>query len=103
MIGKGIFGKPWLFADLAKRKEAFKNKTEYKETELSLGEKLRISIRHARLFEKYLGFKNFAIMKKHFKAYCSDFDNAKELREKLFACNNTDELEKEIETFLSSR
>ena len=57
---------------------------------------------HVRLFEKYFGnsnihrstsLKNFDNMKKHFKAYVSGFDNAKELRMKLMSAKSADEVE----------
>ena len=38
-------------------------------------------IEHTKLYEKMLGeHKNFAIMKKHYKAYVNGFSGAKELR-----------------------
>jgi len=41
------------------------------------------------LFEKiFTGTKNFNIMKKHFKAYVSGFDGAKELRVKLMSARD---------------
>lgn len=69
MLGRAIFGNPWLF------KEGHR---------ASLKEKLSVLIEHIKLFDKLLGeTKNFAIMKKHFKAYIRDFDGAGELRAKL--------------------
>jgi nifR3 family TIM-barrel protein len=72
MIGRGIFGNPWLF-----------NKS-FNETKLAVTEKLKVMIEHTYLFEKILGeHKNFDIMKKHYKAYVNGFNGAKELRVKL--------------------
>lgn len=65
MIGRGIFGNPWLFA----------GKTP------TIEEKLRVMVEHTYLFEKLLvEHKSFDIMKKHYKAYVNGFDGAKELR-----------------------
>ena len=62
MIGRGIFGNPWLFAPL-----------HGKSAVPTLEEKLRVMVEHTKLFEKLLGdVKNFAVMKKHFKAYVRD-------------------------------
>ncbi len=44
--------------------------------------------------------KNFAIMKKHFKAYVNGFDGAKELRMKLMDTNNASEVENIVNEFL---
>ncbi len=79
MIGRGIFGNPWLFD------------SERKNTP-SREEKLNALIDHLKLFDKYMkGIRHFAVMKKHFKAYVSGFDEAKELRIELM--NTTSEKE----------
>ena len=45
--------------------------------------------------QKELGdIKNFDVMKKHYKAYVNGFDGAKELRIKLMATKNSEEVEK---------
>lgn len=89
MIGRGIFGTPWFFDE-----EVFeKGKT--------VEEKLLISLEHVKLFEKKLGdIKSFAIMKKHYKAYCNGFDGAKELRIKLMEAKDSTEIEEIIMDFL---
>ena len=88
MIGRGIFGNPWLF-----------NKNIKKE-DLSLSEILNTMVEHTKSFEKEMFFKNFAVMKKHFKAYVHGFVGAKELRVKLMNTTNADEVEKIIKSWL---
>jgi nifR3 family TIM-barrel protein len=89
MIGRGIFGNPWLFG---KRKK------------ISPREKLKVLLEHSRLFEKYFrGLKNFAVMRKHFKAYVSGWENAKELRIKLMETNTAKDVEKIIRDFLKEK
>lgn len=106
MLGRALFGNPWLFSSLkdasqVSAKESFgaqenltvatgsiHNFENYPERfpayQPTVEEKLRMTIFHTELFEKYLGdIKNFAIMKKHFKAYINGFDGAKELRGEL--------------------
>lgn len=78
MLGRAIFGRPWLFA----------------EEEPSTIERLRILVEHSKLFEELLGdIKSFAIMKKHFKAYIEGFPGAKELRMQLMEAENAAEVE----------
>jgi nifR3 family TIM-barrel protein len=72
MIGRGIFGNPWLFS----------------EHQPTLVEKLRVLGEHTKLFEELCSHKSFAVMKKHFKAYVNGFDGAKELRAQLMECND---------------
>lgn len=87
MIGKGIFGNPWFFS--GKTLE-----------QISSRERLLAMLEHAKLFDKLLGdIKNFAVMKKHFKAYVSGWQGAKELRIKLMEANNLTEVEKIVKGY----
>ncbi len=87
MLGRAIFGTPWLFSD----------------KEFDLNQRLEIMVEHTKLFEEKLGgIKNFAIMKKHYKAYVNRFDGAKELREHLMTAENASEVEKIVESWMRS-
>lgn len=99
MLGRALFGNPWLFSGL--KNSAPKNFVQHIP---SLEEKLHMTIRHAELFEKHLGnIKSFAIMKKHFKAYINDFEDAKELRTELMErAENANDVKNIIENFLKS-
>jgi nifR3 family TIM-barrel protein len=86
MIGRGIFGNPFLFSG---------------RTDVGVEEKLNALIEHTKLFEEKLGgIKNFMVMKKHFKSYMSDFDHSKELRTKLMETENASEVEGVINSYL---
>ena len=85
MLGRAIFGNPWLFAGKIP----------------SIKEKLKVMIEHTKLFEQMLGgHKNFAIMKKHYKAYVNGFEGAKELRMKLMEAENAKQVEDIVNDFL---
>ncbi len=76
MIGRGIFGNPWMF------------NRETPIEKISLQKRMEAMIEHTKLFEEKfvhlpLGGKSFEVMKKHYKAYVNNFDGAKELRMKL--------------------
>jgi len=59
-------------------------------------------VEHTKLFEKMLGKqKNFAIMKKHYKAYANGFDDAKELRMKLMETENAGQVETIVNNFFN--
>lgn len=97
MLGRAIFGNPWLF-------NRDKNKKD-----ISLHEQLRVLIEHTQLFEDIVGpkppvgcGKSFAVMKKHFKAYVNGFDGAKELRMELMEKNTAQEIKNSIEEFLKN-
>ena len=86
MLGRAIFGTPWLFSG----REA-----------PALAKRLRIMVEHTKLFEELLGdIKSFAIMKKHFKAYVEGFDGAKELRIKLMETENAAQVVRIVEDYL---
>jgi nifR3 family TIM-barrel protein len=83
MIGRAVFGNPWFFSGHIP----------------TLEEKLRVLDEHAKLFSEIVEpkppagqGKSFAVMKKHFKAYVSGFDGAKDLRLKLMEAENADEV-----------
>lgn len=85
MIGRAIFGNPWLFAEATP----------------TIEEKLRVCVEHTKLFEDLLGdHKSFALMKKHYKAYVNGFDGSVELRGKLMEAKDAAEVEATIEDYL---
>jgi nifR3 family TIM-barrel protein len=89
MIGRGIFGNPWLF------------NRQVNPATLPLNEKFKVMVEHTKLFDElFKGNKNFDIMMKHYKAYVTGFDGAKELRTKLFETKNALEVEKIISEYL---
>lgn len=89
MIGRGIFGNPWLFDE---------NKPE-----ISIQEKLEVMLEHTKLYTELLPMKNFNIMKKHYKAYVNGFAGAKELRVKLMDAMNYEEIENITRDFLQNK
>ncbi len=94
MLGRAIFGNPWLFKRLPGSEQ---------NAVLPIAEKLRVMMEHTRLFEKMLGsHKNFAIMKKHYKAYVNGFDGAKELRMRLMEAIDAAEVEAITNDFLAN-
>lgn len=92
MLGRAIFGNPFLFAQQ-------KQDLGFMTHDLRI--RMKVMMEHTQLFEELLGkHKNFAIMKKHFKAYVEGFSRAKELRMKLMKADSTSEVEKIVSTHL---
>ena len=120
MVGRALFGNPWFFdparevvATLPKRSVFYKIPLigKYFETKrrapvsatrpITIRERLTVLVEHSKLFEELLGdIKSFAIMKKHFKAYCTGFPGAKELRMQLMETNGSREVERLVQEFL---
>lgn len=120
MIGRALFGNPWIFnRDISIKKQGswrqgfflrmlptswakkIMGDSRYTISDIPLEQKLAVMVEHTRLFEKMLGdVKNFAVMKKHYKAYATGFPGAKELRIKLMETKNGDEVEHVVAEFL---
>jgi len=108
MIGRGIFGKPWFFKEVTRINKS----TRIPQIDEKIPEeRLKIMLEHAKLFNKLYckkgnsksakkSHKNFAVMKKHFKAYVSGFDGAKELRVKLMEAETCMDVEKIVKRYL---
>lgn len=87
MVGRGAFGNPWFFR--------VDNHVP------TIKKRLAVMLEHATLFDKeFSGIKSFFIMRKHFKAYCSGFTGAAELRAKLMEAQNLEETKKIVEGYL---
>jgi nifR3 family TIM-barrel protein len=92
MIGRGIFGTPWLFNDEMYRKGK------------SVEERLSMAVEHTKSYMEALGdIKSFSIMKKHYKAYVNGFDGAKELRTQMMEATNAKEVEQVVSNWLAAR
>lgn len=89
MIGRGIYGNPFLF-----------NEEKQKTSEQ---EKLLVLIEHLSFFKEiFKKEKSFNLMKKHIGAYVKGFKGAKELRINLMESQNPDQAIKIIKNYLKS-
>ncbi len=123
MVGRALFGNPWFFdehramvATLPKKQpklvRAFRFLSRFFETKrsapqsairpITVEERLNVMVEHTKLFEELLGdIKSFSIMKKHYKAYCTGFAGAKELRVELMEAKNAADVERLVKEFLT--
>lgn len=91
MLGRAIFGNPWLFHP------------EINPDAIPLSERFRVMVEHTKLFRDTLGdIKSFAIMKKHYKAYVEGFPGAKELRMELMEAETPEQIEAITLAFLAT-
>ena len=82
MLGRAIFGNPWLF-----------NERRSPDT-ISVTEKLGILVQHTQFFATLLGdIKPLDVMKKHYKAYVTGFTGAEQLRAQLMGTQSAAEVE----------
>jgi nifR3 family TIM-barrel protein len=90
MLGRSIFGNPWLFHP------------EKDLTNVTLKERFEAVIEHTKLFEKLLPHKSFALMKKHYKAYINGFNGAGELRARMMEAGDAQEIEHILQSYMTS-
>ncbi|HTH92889.1 MAG TPA: tRNA-dihydrouridine synthase [Candidatus Paceibacterota bacterium] len=121
MVGRALFGNPWFFDEsremiasipkkpllqklplIGKLFETRRTAAQSAVRPITITERLHVLVEHTKLFEELLGdIKSFSIMKKHYKAYCTGFPGAKELRMKLMdEAHNVADVEKIIGDFL---
>ena len=108
MLGRAIFGNPWLFSDVPKSARPPQ-------------EILETLVAHTELYENYFarvhpvksgeagdtkrqfdGVKSFAVMKKHFKSYIAELPNYKELQSKLMDTKTAMEVKSIIGEYLKN-
>jgi nifR3 family TIM-barrel protein len=90
MIGRGMFGNPWIFEKISRLNL---------DKQHGLDEKLEALIELAHNFEKISPPKNFSILKKHIKAFVTGFSGAADLRTRLMEAENAAELEKAVRLY----
>ncbi len=82
MIGRGLFENLELFSG-------------HNFSEISIKNRAKLMVRHAKLFEKnFLGLKPFDVFKKHIRNYIFGFNGAKDFRSLLMKAKNSKELKK---------
>jgi nifR3 family TIM-barrel protein len=103
MIGRGIFGKPWLFEHIHAKngpRDADERTPE---------ERLKVMVEHCKMFQKAFGLragkdgrglKSFAIMRKHFKAYVNGWPGAAELRAELMLAEDSKAVAATVKRYL---
>ncbi len=121
MVGRALFGNPWFFDEkremtttlpkkpalqkipfLGKLFQTRRTAAQSAVRPITVEERLTVMVEHTKLFEELLGdIKSFSIMKKHYKAYCTGFAGAKELRIQLMDdAKNAADVERIVKDFL---
>lgn len=86
MLGRGVFGNPWLFDET--------------KTSVTVSERLEAIVELTELFvTTWSDTKSFEILKKHFQAYIVGFPGARELRNELMLTHSKNEVQKIMEKF----
>lgn len=117
MVGRALFGNPWFFHPTSALPLRFKalpthgvnlediSSADASDTTIeyvSIPERLRVMVEHSYLFCELLPHKNFATMKKHYKAYVNGFPGAVPLRIKLMEQDSPSSVEAVVHEFLQT-
>jgi tRNA-dihydrouridine synthase len=85
MLGRAIFGNPWLFTE--------------RTAPPTPAERIQALLEHIDLFDELLSdVTHYSVMKKHFKAYISGWDGAKESRVRLMETDSLEAARKELQS-----
>ncbi len=88
MIGRGILKNPWFFAPEGAPQSPY--------------QRIKLLLEHARFFEEtWQGTKSFALMKRFFKMYLSDFKGAGQLRARVMPLNSYGEIAEALNPVLA--
>lgn len=117
MVGRALFGNPWFFhptrrlptrltalpthgvnRDTIMTSDTADDSFEY----ITIEERLRVLVEHSFLFTELLPHKNFATMKKHYKAYVGGWPGAAELRHLLMQQENPEAVESIVKKYLAT-
>lgn len=89
MLGRAVFGNPWLFNSSLKKEE------------ISLETRLETLLKHAELFCKIFGgTKSFVVLRKHFGSYIPSMPGARAIRSRLVETNDLESVRKIVQEVL---
>ena len=95
LIGRGALGNPWIFrAKEWAKAQANRSACAATVCEISLPERFRVALEHARYFESLGGAPRFAAMRKHLGWYCKGFFKAAEVRSQMFRATSSQDVER---------
>lgn len=109
LVGRGALGAPWVFRtkDLAKRLVWSERDGDHwfpdmLDVAVSLGERFRIMIAHARQFQARCGTEQFRRMRKHLGWYCQGFPDAAAMRAKMVQASSPADVERTVAEFATA-
>lgn len=116
MVGRALFGNPWFFHPtkrlpirlnelpthgVDREKIVVKDTSDLSFEYITLSERLMVLVEHTRLFCELLPHKNFAVMKKHYKAYVNGFSGASQLRSQLMEASSAAAVEVIVHSYIA--
>jgi len=103
LLGRAAQGDPWIFRAKEDLKRALRvgALAPLAAPAVRLDERFRVILEHARHYETHVQIRNFVGMRKHLIWYCRDFRGAAELRAKMVRVDNSADVERCLEEYLT--
>lgn len=108
LIGRGVFGAPWLFRRKEQARTLAQGAGAIEGGALDAGpttieERFDILLEHARHFEDLCGQRQFHRMRKHLGWYCKGFPRAAALRARMFRASSVDDVAAALADYRAGR
>jgi tRNA-dihydrouridine synthase len=104
MIGRGVFGNPWVFSPLETARPSPLGAQARAEVLTGFANRLKVLLRHAELFEESFGTrKNFNMLKKHIHGYIHGFDGAKEMRNRIMETRTIEQMKNTLREMTNNK
>ena len=105
LLGRAAQGNPWIFKTKDQLKQAlrFDGAAPNPPMPIGLEERFRVVVEHSQHFEAHVPIHNFVGLRKHLIWYCRDFRGAAELRSKMVRVNNSAEVSRCLNEYLTWR
>lgn len=100
LVGRGVLGSPWFFRMKdAARTAVREGISTLLDEEVSLRERFRVMVDHARQFEAVMGVDRFPRMRKHLGWYCKGFPSAAAMRARMVCASNSEDVRRILAEF----
>jgi tRNA-dihydrouridine synthase len=106
LVGRGTLGAPWFFRAKEQARQAMREQADLHdvpvtawETQISVDQRMRVMLDHAKQYESIAGLERFRSIRKHLGWYCKGFPHAAAMRLQMFQVCNVPDVERVVADF----
>lgn len=106
LVGRGTLGSPWFFREKEQARQAMREQADPSglsatawEPQISVDQRMRVMLDHARQYESIAGLERFRSIRKHLGWYCKGFPHAAAMRSQMFRVCNVPDVERVVAEF----
>lgn len=104
LVGRGTLGTPWFFREKERARQAIHEQADPSALatttwvpQVSVAQRMRVMLDHARQYEAIAGLERFRSLRKHLGWYCKGFPHAAAMRAKMFQVCTVQDVERVVE------